>query len=125
MELSGPSYSRKSMNDYSFSFCTPPQNKVRCGFSQEFLWNLNISNSGSTAWPRRVYVYRMRKGGQPDQIFELNGVMPSQKIDLTIGFRANRKSAVEMFDLRIGYVDLYEGVVFFGPKFGFELDTRE
>lgn len=25
----------------------------------------------------------------------------------------------------MGYVDLYEGAVFFGPKFGFELDTRE
>lgn len=86
---------------------------------------MKIQNNGGTAWPRRVYIYRVRKGGQPDQVFELSGVMPSQNVDLTIGFRANRQNTLELYDLRLGYVDLYEGIVFFGPKFGFELDTRE
>ena len=125
VEQTGPSYGRKSMNDYSFAFSHPPQGTVKSGFCQEFLWSLNIVNNGSISWPCRIYVYRIRNGGLPDQIYEIHGVMPGQQADLTIGFRASRKNAVELFDLRIGYVDLYEGVVFFGPKFGFQLDTRE
>ena len=124
-EAQGPSYGRKSISDYSFVFSRPPQNKVKCNFNQEFLWNLSIINNGNVSWPRRLYVYRIRNGGLPDQIFEIHGMMPGQNADLTIGFRAGRKNALELYDLRIGYVDLFEGVVFFGPKFGFELDTRE
>jgi len=86
---------------------------------------MNITNSGSSGWPRRVYVYRMRHNGSYDGIHELNGIMSGQKVSMTIGFKAHKKNGVEMFDLRLGYVDMYEGVVFFGPKFGFELDTRE
>jgi hypothetical protein len=67
----------------------------------------------------------MRNDGQYEEIYELNGIMHGQKINVTIGFKAQKKNAVEMFNLRLGYVDLYEGVVFFGPKFGFEVDTTE
>lgn len=28
-------------------------------------------------------------------------------------------NTVEFYELRLGYYDLFDGVVFFGPKFGF------
>ncbi len=45
-------------------------------------------------------------------------------MNIAIGFKAAKNNAVDLYELRLGYVDLYDGVMFFGPKFGFEVDTK-
>lgn len=84
---------------------------------------MKLINNCSIHWPRRVYVYRIVKGIH-SEVYEVPSAAPGEHLDVTIGFKASKKNSVELFDLRLGYIDLYDGVVFFGPKFGFEIDTK-
>lgn len=100
-------------------------NKIKELVGQEFLWTFRIINNGEKAWPNRVFLFRIIKAGHHEQLSEINKVKAGEKISITVGFKVKNRNAVEMYDLRLGFIDIFEGVVFFGPKFGFEIDSRE
>ena len=95
---------------------------VKAEPGSKYHWKVDFTNSGSTVWPKSLSVYKT--SNKIAEIVEVKSLHPGESHEITIDLIAPSSKGSESREFRLGYIDeVTDSLTFFGPKFGFQLET--